>query len=203
VTSFEGDLANRSKAESKVAVLGDSAHRGLTTVSIFPSLRLVRLGLVLSGLLGAMAHADERSAHNSLYLELGGSGLLWSANYDRMFGEYLSLRVGVEGLEFDPLCDCKSFFFVVPVTASALVGPGAHKLELGLGATTFIGTTDSTGYRPTPTVWATGVFGYRYAPKQSGFMFRATFTPVFGYLSSRGAQPIAFPWGGISVGYQF
>jgi hypothetical protein len=184
-------------------VLGDSAHRGLTTVSIFPSLRLMRLGLVLSVLLGAVAYADERSAHNSLYLELGGSGILWSANYDRMFGEHFSLRVGVEALEFEPVCDCKSFFFVVPVTASALVGPGAHKLELGLGATTFLGSTDNTGYKPPAIIFATGIVGYRYAPKQSGFMFRASFTPVFGNFASRGFQSWAFPWAGLSVGYQF
>jgi|SRR5712664_2155795 len=111
-----------------VAVREDSAPRGPTTAPILTWLRLLRLGLVLSGFLGALAHAettpfdrsDERAAHNSVYLELGGSGFIWSANYDRMFGEHFSLRVGVEGVEFDPLCDCKSFFYVVPVTASCI-----------------------------------------------------------------------------------
>jgi hypothetical protein len=152
-----------------------------------------------------MAHADERAAYNSAYLELGGSGFLWSANYDRMFGEHFSLRVGIEGLEFYDLCDCKSFFFVVPVTASALVFPGAHKLEIGLGATTFIGTTDTSGYKPAPIVWATGILGYRYAPKHSGLMFRAGLTPFlrFGQIGPRMPPPYAFPWAGLSVGYQF
>jgi len=171
------------------------------------------LGLVLSGFLGALAHAettpfdrsDERAAHNSVYLELGGSGFIWSANYDRMFGEHFSLRVGVEGVEFDPLCDCKSFFYVVPVTASALVFPGVHKLEIGLGATTWIGTTENSGYKPAPMIWATGIFGYRYAPKHSGFMFRASFTPVvaIGDIGRGAPRPYAFPWAGLSVGYQF
>jgi len=177
-------------------VLEDSAHCGQTTAPIRTWFRLLRLGLVLSGLLGAMAHADERAAHNSAYVELGGSGLLWSVNYDRMLGENFSLRVGVEGLKFYELCDCKSFFFVVAGTASALVFPGAHKLEIGLGATTFIGTTDNSGYKPAPITWLTGVVGYRYAPKHSGLMFRATLTPVF-------AGRPAFPWAGLSVGYQF
>src|SRR5260370_11865918 len=83
----------------------------------------------------------------------------------RMFGEHFSLRVGIEGLEFYDLCDCKSFFFVVPVTSSALAFPVAHKLEIGLGATTWIGSTDNSGYKPAPIIWATGIVGHRNAPK--------------------------------------
>ena len=187
-----------------VAVLEDSAHRGPTTARIFPWLRLLRLGLVLSGFPGALAHAettpsdrsDERAAHNSVYAELGGTALLYSANYDRMLGEHVSLRAGVELLSIYSFCDCHSTFIGIPIAASALVFPGAHKLEIGLGATTFIGTTDSSGFTPAPIIWVTGIVGYRYAPKHSGFMFRATFTPVlaFGDIAPHGAlRPIGFP----------
>ncbi len=141
---------------------------------------------------GGIAHAettpsdrsDERAAHNSVYLEPGGTGLLWSANYDRMLGENFSLRAGVEMLSFYSFCDCNSVFFGIPIAASALILPGAHKLELGLGVTTFIGTTDSTGFTPAPVIWATGILGYRYAPKHSGFMLRATFTPLLARLAT-------------------
>lgn len=199
-----------------VAVLEDSAHCGSTTAPIRTWFRRLRLGLLLTGLLGAMAyaeatpsdHSDARAAHNSAYLELGGTGLLWSANYDRMFGEHFSLHLGVEALSIYSFCDCHSSFFGIPVAASALVGPGAHKFELGLGATTFIGTTDYTGYKPDPIIFATGIAGYRYAPEHSGLMFRASFTPILAYahIGSRGlgsARAFAFPWAGLSVGYQF
>ncbi len=135
-----------------VAVLEDSAHRGPTTARIFPWLRLLRLGLVLSGFPGALAHAettpsdrsDERAAHNSVYAELGGTALLYSANYDRMLGEHVSLRAGVELLSIYSFCDCHSTFIGCSQARNRAGCHHLHRNHRQLGLHT---CSDHLGYR--------------------------------------------------------
>jgi hypothetical protein len=81
-----------------------------------------------------------REANNSLYLELGGSGAVYSLNYERFVQGDVSLRVGfgyvsLKGANINGGTVANDIALVtIPVSASYLgVGSGIHRLVLGAG----------------------------------------------------------------------
>ena len=122
---------------------------------------------------------SERTAYNSLYVEAFGNAIFDSLNYDRMFGEHWSARVGIGYM----VVNSRSYEFV-PVMGNYLVGEGSHKLELGLGAMLAIGPTGESksvaGTDKAIGVTGTATVGYRYAPQHGGIHFKVGFTPIFG-----------------------
>lgn len=129
-----------------------------------------------------------------MYVELFGNCVLYSLNYDRMLTDAVSLRAG-----FMYLASARETIMMIPLMASYLFGSGNHKVELGAGLLVTNGPAEATeiasGFAlgPWGSVWGTAVVGYRYAPREGGFLFRAGFTPTFNVL----------PLFGVSVGYAF
>ena len=136
---------------------------------------------------------------NQVYLELGGNGVIYSINYERLLSENFSLR---GGFGITP-----GFFFVegtfidIPVTASYLIGSERSKLEMGLGAT-FLASSNVEVFgldsNDQSLIILTGIVGYRYI-SPSGFVFRIFFTPLY---SSEGDPPFV-PYFGLSFGFAF
>jgi hypothetical protein len=152
------------------------------------------------------AQSQERTAFNAIYVELGGNGLWYSMNYERLVQDF-SLRVGASFMSVSASAGTSSASvssFGIPLTASYLgIGGQNHKLEVGAGILfeRFSGQA-SSGFGQNATgggfyPMATFVFGYRYAPAGGGFNFKLAFTPV--YHPDLGT----FPWGGMSFGYGF
>ncbi len=119
-------------------------------------------------------------APQTVYFGLGGSGLLFSGNYDRRFGKHLDGPGFTAGL---------GFFFgggvsilTVPVSLNYLIGKQNHFFEIAAGGTFVTGSIDfgdlgsgnGSGF-----VWHINA-GYRYQPAAGGFFFRAGFSPLFG-----------------------
>jgi hypothetical protein len=164
--------------------------------------------LMSTALMAPAAAQQPQGPQNSVYFELFGNGGLFSINYERHLTERSNVRVGyghwtIEGLWIDE----KTTVTTVPVGASWLLG-SARRLELGVGVV--------TGRRSQPVFLSddsrtysfasmTGVIGYRYQPAQSGWMFRASFTPFYGFGDEDEAYPDRgfFPSLGISGGYSF
>ncbi len=156
----------------------------------------------------------ERTAMNSIYLELGGNGPLYSLNYERFLADEMSVRIGVMFMSVSATVSSGSStssanvtWFDAPLTMSYLgIGGPNHKLELGAGAvfmyfsgsgaSTFSAVATANGFVIAPTA----IVGYRYVPTDGGFNFRAGFTPLF---ISAGGKSTFFPWGGIAAGYGF
>lgn len=137
-----------------------------------------------------------RTASNSLFLEVGGPGIVYSVNYDRMLSEMFSLRVGATYFQFHELHDDHAGYFFAPMVANLLLGSAQHKFEAGLGivpgwAFSFR-AGDSSGFQFNEVALA----GYRYAPTAGGLHFRANVEMI--HLKSG-----FLPWGGVSVGYGF
>jgi len=164
------------------------------------SLRYHIFGAVLIAILAWMPHqATAQSemnveANNSIYTELGGTGFLYTLNYDYRINRDWSarlgaMRAGAFGLTFTN----------IPVSASYLLGTN-HNLELGLGAMYMGVDLDSQGDSfsgiSDDTVAGTATIGYRYQATDGGIIFRAGITPAFGQFG-------IVPWGGLSVGYSF
>jgi len=116
---------------------------------------------------------------NQLYLELGGNGLIYSINYERLLSENFILRGGfgiTPGIIF-----VEGTFIHIPFTASYLIGSTTSKLELGLGATYFAGEdTELFGLDAgdQSLIILTGIVGYRYT-SPGGFVLRVLFTPLY------------------------
>jgi hypothetical protein len=145
--------------------------------------------------------ASDREAYNSIYVEVAGSGLLWSINYDRLLGENVALRFGL-GYVYLSTLSIGSHLLTLPLVVTGLVGAPEHKFEFGAGAVPFYlsdpvnGSTYKVLGRTGFSAMGTVVVGYRYQPEDAGFMFRIGFTPLF-------SDKDFLPWPGLSLGGTF
>lgn len=150
-----------------------------------------------------------RKAENAVFLELGGNGLVYSINYERIFGDSdFSVRVGLSYISLGASsgsASSKVSMLTFPVLANYYgIGSRDHKLQLGAGLTfiSLSGTSSNdssfvsaTGFVPAPTL----AIGYRYLPAKGGFTFFIGFTPFI----IPGGGKVLFPWAGMSFGGVF
>lgn len=169
------------------------------------------LTLSLAGLLlAAGAHAQTLppmpdaqlagTARQSIYVELLGNGVIYSINYDRQIRPEVVARAGAMLFSDD-----EASAVMAPVTATYLIGRGAHRLEAGGGLVFGVVTQGEATDRmrdvapeqsSTLGVVGTAVLGYRHQPFGDGLVFRAAFTPLV-------TPRVFIPWFGVSVGYGF
>ncbi len=145
-------------------------------------------------------NSNAQIKSNSLYFELFGNGGLYSINYDRLFTENIGGRIGFMYLpSIDFVLTSADNIIVVPVMLNYLAGENS-RLELGAGIV-FV-SVDDVGFfgfkssKGGSAVAGTAVIGYRYQPKDGGFLFRIGLTPFF---SGNGAEVS----GGLSLGFSF
>ncbi len=161
-------------------------------------LLLILAGVTVAGTSSAQdAPIAEKRAQN-VFVEIGGQGLLFTANYDTRFSNKrngLGGRAGIGYMSIDG-----ENVTTVPFSLNYLLGTGKHFFEVGLGAT-FIGSSDGTSIlfddNSEGAVLGTMSFSYRLQPVNSGFAFRAGLTPIF---NSRNFIPY---YAGLSLGYSF
>ncbi len=134
----------------------------------------------------------------TVFVEVGGQGLLFTANYDTRFSnkrDGLGGRAGIGYMAIDG-----DNITTIPFSLNYLLGKGKHFFEVGLGATAMIASTNSDILLDNDSdggVIGTMSFSYRLQPEDSGFSFRAGLTPIF---NSRNFMPY---YAGISLGYAF
>ncbi len=129
----------------------------------------------------------ERTAWNTVHLELLGLGGLASINYERNLSSNFAIRFGV---------GVTPIGLWLPITFSGFLGEGAHRGEIGCGVIWQRGGLyDSPGFNAGLRI------GYRYQPLHGGFNFAATFTPIIFLLDS--SSPDVKPYVGISLGWGF
>lgn len=139
----------------------------------------------------SLPQVEEKRAQN-IFIELGGQGLVFTANYDTRFRNKrngIGGRIGIGAIGADG-----SSILTIPASLNYLLGDGNKFFEVGLGATYLRGDLfDSTG----STVIGTMSFMYRVQPEKSGFSFRGGFTPIFN-------KDFFVPYyAGLSLGYTF
>lgn len=149
--------------------------------------------------------ASAAFARNSVFLELGGNGLLYTFNYDRLFSKHVSGRVGAMVVSGTSEGNFEGDHFagtgvLLPVTVNYLIGSGTSRLELGagplIGGGDFVtrnGRTYGLGFRG-----ITSTIAYRRQPTDGGFNFRIGLTPFYARNTS-----LTQLWGGLSFGYTF
>lgn len=146
----------------------------------------------------------------SFYAELGGPGILFSANIDSRFKPTTfgwGFRAGLGFVTADeeisspngPRYESRSVI-TVPAQINYIFGKptSVHTFEVGAGLTYVAKKLDILNYYDDnkSNIFGTASFMYRRQPKDGGFMWRAGFTPLIakGYI-----QPSV----GIGVGYSF
>jgi len=153
-------------------------------------------------------------ANNSVFAELGGPGLLYSINYERVVENDFGLRIGMSYVSFSASAGTSSAsaaVVAVPVIASYLgMRGGNHILEVGVGATGVYasGSASGGGFAASGsgmTALGTALIGYRRQPVDGGFQFRIGFEAVAGKgLSLSNPDPNSFgvlPWMYMSLGF--
>jgi hypothetical protein len=126
----------------------------------------------------------------SFYVELLGSAVLYSFNYDYRMARHGSVRVGLEAWG-----GSGGAVFAIPLTASALLGSGKGCFEIGGGPVFLAGAGDVEDF--TGEVLISTFVAFRLQPPESGFMMRAGIGPIF---DSAGEWII---WPALSFGYSF
>lgn len=141
---------------------------------------------------------------NSFYAELGGPGILFSANIDARFSKSnlgVGGRIGL-GFVTGNFEDQNNYeqrsIVTVPIQVNYIFGKpnSVHSFEVGGGATFFGKKIDLFGYRDTNknSIAGTASFMYRRQPQEGGFSWRLGFTPIFigGYVQPSGAASIGY-----------
>jgi len=148
----------------------------------------------------------------SFFAELGGPGILFSANLDKRFNN-TNLGLGARaGFGFVTVDDYQysggSYFYgrqvsvaTFPIQLNYIFGKGTspHTFEVGAGLTITgkkIDIFNNYNDSQRNSVFGTAAFMYRRQPVNGGFSWRAGFTPIIG-------NGFIQPSGGVSVGYNF
>lgn len=124
----------------------------------------------------------------AVYFGIGGSGPIFSVNYDRRFAKKLNGLGFTAGLGF--FGQTGASIFSIPASINYLFGPKNHFLELAAGATFLTASLDAfdTNNNDTESVFIGHVnLGYRYQPANGGFFARTGVSPLFaagGYVTS-------------------
>ncbi|MFM2251129.1 MAG: hypothetical protein RLZZ358_2059 [Bacteroidota bacterium] len=169
---------------------------------------------------------DQKVPHQSVFAELGGSGLAFSFNYDFRFDasrmDSWGMRVGAGGFKIDG-----DSFYSFPVVVNRLYGKGPHYFEVGAGLTLFGQDDETYAYCSNsfldsngvnvcidtvvsdsgqsfilpvdgpPSLMGTMNFGYRKVPVDGGLTWRVNLTPIF---NNNGFWPL---FAGVGIGYAF
>ncbi len=172
--------------------------------------------LLIAGLfISTMVLAQEENSgkfpgQTSFYAELGGPGILFSANLDRRFSKSqlgIGGRIGI-GFVTIETNDYNNGNYnyqmrsvaTFPIQLNYIFGKSnsVHSFETGAGVTFTGKKIDIFDYNDSDSssIYGTAAFMYRRQPKEGGFSWRIGFTPIIGngYIQ---------PSGGVSVGYNF
>ena len=161
-----------------------------------------------------LSRTNDRDANNSFFAELGGPGLLYSVNYERIVENDFGLRVGFSYASFSASAggaSASASLLTVPVIASYLgLRSGNHALELGGGATVVYASGSGSsgpfaGSGSGMMALGTALIGYRRQPVDGGFMFRVGIEALAGKgLALSNPDPNSFgvlPWMYLSLGF--
>ena len=139
---------------------------------------------------GVMAQSDPRPSR--VYLELLGSGLVYTVNYEHPVGRSASVRIGAGGLWTGGIK-----YGLGVGTVGWELGAGRHLVlvSAGAGVIHFAEVFFLEG-DPTTTGYGTAALAYRYQRRPRGVFLQLSFTPVL-------AERTVTPWGGVAVGTAF
>ena len=162
----------------------------------------------------SLSAQEEGVANKMFYTELGGPGIIMSANFDSRFksGERLGLGfrlgAGFSIGSFDNTLtewgyyeSVQRTYYTIPAGLNYVFGKpnSSATFEVGGGITLLTRKVSLFYYdvEKMGNVIGFATFMYRRMPVNGGFSFRAGFTPIIGTSGD------LFPMGAIGIGYTF
>ena len=142
-----------------------------------------RSALALVALLSATSPACAQSADSpaAAYVELGGNGLIYTVNIERLVVPHVIVRAGFEALP-DLFGGDGNWSTAVPLMATFVAGRHGHMVEAGFGVVLGLGRCCLNEIDFTGGASSTLTIGYR---RQHGNrIFRVGYTPVFQFQRS-------------------
>ena len=141
--------------------------------------------------------SDPSLHKKAIFLELLGSGRLYSLNYDVRLksnsNQGFGLRIGIGRGGYASIETFGDRYITLPLNFNYIAGKKRSGLEAGISLTpefTYQDFDDKLNF------FSLLNLGYRYQPVNKGFLFRLAYTPVL--IGEESDAPI-----GISVGYGF
>ena len=153
------------------------------------------------------AFSQQPSEHrfqnrNSFQVELGGHGLAYSFNYERIIINGNNFKTATQiGMSYYPSSTGIRDIWL-PICINELYSFGSHHIEGGIGYVIIREATRDIENNPDEWFWSgvfTGRIGYRYQKPDGRLVLRAGFTPFM----EHGTAHEFHPSGGVSVGYSF
>jgi len=109
-------------------------------------------------------------SRQAVNFEMGGNGLFYTINYDRLLFQSdhyrTGFRIGFGIFPFASELEPSKAALFIPVELNSLFGPKKHHLEVSIGAT-YNNLLQGSEF------WMTGRVGYRMQGPNGGFFFRA------------------------------
>jgi hypothetical protein len=143
---------------------------------------------------------------NSLYVEFGGNGFIYSLGYDRLFFSENKLRMSLSlGTSYSHFFhENEGSVFILP-QINSLYGE-KHNLELGIGFSWPIIriALNQQDYNSMNLYFVFYRLGYRYQKKDGGLLLKFAFTP-FTIIDPNPPWDYDFinPWLGVTIGWTF
>lgn len=163
----------------------------------------------------AQKEAENFTAKNAIYLELGGSSGIYAVNYSRIFHQKGKLKLNASaGFSMWPntIINSKAYWYpAIPLEVSAFYGKSNHHLELGVGVIPHL-TRDlvlEVTSNSSKNIFVLGALvplrvGYRYQKLEGGFFFRIGYTPFFNVpIGGREDWVFTPVFAGLSIGKSF
>ena len=147
-----------------------------------------------------LCSVNVTAQHRKLsYIELGGSSIFGSINYDMRFSsnvnDGLGARIGFGGTfgTFDT-----DRIYTAPIGVNYVYGKGRNGLLIGVNSVLAFNGEDVKKPSDFKSVIFSADIGYRFTPKDNGLSFQATYSPLFNTVD--GNMPF---WIGAGIGYSW
>ncbi len=162
------------------------------------TLVLLFLSVLVKGQESGSTSSENGKRAQNVFVELGGQGLLFTANYDSRFSKRRDGLGGRAGIGYISIGGDNAS--TVPLSLNYLLGKGRQFFEIGLGATLLATSGNDNSFlfnENNSNIIGTMSFSYRLQPIDRGFSFRAGLTPIFN-------KNFFIPYyAGLSLGYSF
>lgn len=152
---------------------------------------LTSVDLNAQGKTSGILSTFDGSKH-SIFLEILGNGLIFSANYDVRILDVFGARAGIG---YIASADGDTRIFSMPFTGNFLMGKNGNYIEIGGGITFITGRVDFLSNTEFFSKVGTLTFMYRRQPVNGGFMWKIGFSPLFI------KDNFTILWGGVSLGH--
>ncbi|NOS90357.1 MAG: hypothetical protein HOP30_00395 [Cyclobacteriaceae bacterium] len=162
----------------------------------------LKIVFLLTFLMIRVSGFSQSNYKNGGFLELGGSGALYSLNYERQLPHGLLARVGFTYLPPRTIA--------FPLTFGKIFGKKSHHFEIdaGLLLANSSETLSNNSVKRVNVILGTGFVGYRYQKADKRMFYRAGFSCFYRFLYRESyfndEPPTKFlPWAALSIGYRF